>query len=110
MIRPARQFVYPMAVVGEEDALARGALEVLVHPAAGGTVLAAGALGGRREKMAAGAWACPNPEQICLVAGGYAYVVNTEDPRGCVQIALRPVVEVRVLAEQGLLLFVGFYA
>jgi len=110
MIAPARQFVYPRAVVGEEDALARGALRVLVHPAAGGTFLATCALGFTDPQMPSGVWACPNPEEICLVAGGYAYVVSTAEPRVCVQIALRPVVEVRVLAEAELLVFVGFHA
>ncbi len=32
LIAPARQFTYPRQVAGEEDALARGALLVLVHP------------------------------------------------------------------------------
>jgi hypothetical protein len=110
MIAPARQFVYPRAVAGEEDALARGALRVLVHPAAGGTFLATCARGFGDPAMPSGVWACPWAEEICLVAGGYAYVVNTAAPERCTQIALRPVVEVRVLAEAGLLLFVGFHA
>jgi hypothetical protein len=110
MIAPARQFVYPRAVAGEEDAMARGALRVLVHPAAGGTFLATCALGFTDPQMPSGVWACPNPEEICLVAGGYAYVVHTADPLGCTQIGLRPVVEVLVLREFGLLVFVGFHA
>jgi hypothetical protein len=110
MIAPARQFVYPRAVAGEEDAMARGALRVLVHPAAGGTFLATCALGFNDPRMPSGVWACPNPEEICLVAGGYAYLVNTAAPGVCAQIGLRPVVEVRVLEEAGLLVFVGFHA
>jgi hypothetical protein len=110
LIAPARQFVYPRAVAGEEDALARGALRVLVHPAVGGTFLATCALGFTDPGMPSGVWACPNPEEICLVAGGYAYVVHTADPLACTQIGLRPVVEVLVLAELGLLVFVGFHA
>jgi hypothetical protein len=110
MIAPARQFIYPRAVAGEEDAMARGALRVLVHPAAGGTFLATCALGFTDPRMPSGAWACPNPEEICLAAGGYAYVVNTTAPLGCTQIRLRPVVEVRALGEAGLLVFVGFHA
>src|ERR1700677_2767894 len=45
LIAPARQFIYPQQIAGEEDALARGALQVLVRPTAGGTFLATCALG-----------------------------------------------------------------
>jgi hypothetical protein len=45
---------------------------------------------------------------MCAVAGGYAYVVDTAAPETCVQIPLRPVVEVRELVEHRLLVFVGF--
>jgi hypothetical protein len=45
---------------------------------------------------------------MCAVAGGYAYVVHTDAPERCVQIPLRPVVEVRELVEHGLLVCVGF--
>ena len=110
LIAPARQFVYPRMVAGEEDALARGALRVLVHPAAGGVFLATCALGFTNEAMPTGVFACPNPEEVCFVAGGYAYLVNTAEPGGCTHLGLRPVVEVRVLAEQGLLLFAGFHS
>ena len=110
MIAPARQFVYPTRVAGEEDALARGALNVMVWPEVGGSFLATCALGFTSEAMPSGVFACPNPEEICFVAGGYAYVVNTGRPEGCVHLGLRPVVEVRELAEQGLLVFVGFQA
>jgi hypothetical protein len=110
MIAPVRQFVYPVQIAGEEDALARGALRVMVRPAAGGAFLATCALGFRSETMPSGVWACPNPEEICFVAGGYAYLVNTARPESCVHLGLRPVVEVRVLAESGLLLFVGFHS
>jgi hypothetical protein len=110
LITPARQFTYPMQVAGEEDAMARGALRVLVRPAAGGTFLATCALGFTNAAMPTGVFACPNPEEICLLAGGYAYVVDTAEPRGCTHLGLRPVVEVRVLAEQELLLFVGFHS
>src|SRR6184192_3898623 len=40
LIAPARQFTYPHQIAGEEDALARGSLQLLVHPMRGGTFLA----------------------------------------------------------------------
>ena len=108
MIAPARQFVYPLQIAGEEDALGRGALLLMVKPAEGGAFLATCALGFRDPSMPSGVYACPNADEMCAVAGGYAYVVDTRKPERCTQIPLRPVAEVRVAAEAELLVFVGF--
>jgi hypothetical protein len=81
----------------------------MVKPAAGGAFLATCALGFRDASMPSGVWACPNADEMCAVAGGYAYVVDTLRPERCVQIPLKPVAEVRVAAEAGLLVFVGFH-
>lgn len=110
LIAPARQFTYPRQVAGEEDAMARGALQLLVHPAAGGTFLATCALGFRDPSMPTGVFACPNPSELCAVAGGYAYIIDTASPDRSTHIPLKPVVEVLVLADHGLLVFVGFHA
>jgi hypothetical protein len=110
LIAPARQFTYPRQITGEEDALARGALQLMVRPASGGTFLATCALGFTDPAMPTGVFACPHPVQMCGVAGGYAYVIDTEEPERSTHIPLKPVVEVRPLVEQGLLLFVGFHS
>jgi hypothetical protein len=110
LIAPARQFTYPQQVAGEEDALARGALLVLVHPSIGGTFLATCALGFTNPAMSTGIFACPNPDELCAVAGGYAYVLDTAAPDRSTHIPLKPVAEVLVLAEHRLLVFVGFHA
>ena len=68
LIAPARQFTYPQQIAGEEDALARGALQLLVHPASGGDFLATCALGFTDPTMPTGILACPNPDQLCAVA------------------------------------------
>jgi len=109
MIAPARQFTYPRQISGEEDALARGALQVMVHPVCGGTFLATCALGFTSLSTPTGVFACPNPDELCAVAGGYAYIIDTTQPERSTHLGIRPVVEVRVLPEQGLLLFVGFH-
>jgi hypothetical protein len=109
MIAPARQFVYPQQIAGEEDALARGALLLMVKPVGGGTFLATCALGFTDPSMPTGVFACPNPRELCAVAGGYAYIVDTSSPEHSTHIALRPVAEVKVLPVQHLLLFVGFH-
>jgi hypothetical protein len=109
MIAPARQFTYPRQIAGEEDALARGALQVMVHPVCGGTFLATCALGFTSLSTPTGVFACPNPDELCAVAGGYAYMIDTTQPERSTHLRLRPVVEMRVLAERSLLLFVGFH-
>jgi hypothetical protein len=110
LIAPARQFTYPRQVAGEEDALARGALLVLVHPAGGGTFLATCALGFTDPAMPTGLFSCPNPRELCAVAGGYAYMIDSASPERSTHIPLKPVAEVLVLAAYGLLIFVGFHA
>jgi hypothetical protein len=110
MIAPVRQFTYPQQIAGEEDALARGALQLMVRPATGGAFLATCALGFTDPTMPTGVFGCPRPQEMCAVAGGYAYIVDTAQPERCIHLALKPVVDVRILHEQGLLLFVGFHS
>ena len=110
LISPARQFTYPRQVAGEEDAMARGALLIQVHPARGGTFLATCALGFSDPAMPTGIFSCPNAQEICAVAGGYAYIFDTARPERSSHIPLKPVAEILVLVEHGLLVFVGFHA
>lgn len=109
LIAPARSFTYPQRVPGEEEALARGALELMVRPATGGAFLATCALGFVSESVPTGVWGCPRAEEMCAVAGGYGYVVDTARPEVSAMVPMRPLVEVRPLAEAGLLLFAGFH-
>jgi hypothetical protein len=56
---------------------------------------------------------CPDPDSLCVVAGGYAYVVKASDPNQWLQIEQRPVADLRSVSgfsphESGLLLFTGF--
>ena len=108
MIAPARQYVYPQFVPGEEDAMARGALLLMVRPEGAAPFLATCARGFADERTPTGVFACPNANELCAVAGGYAYIVDVTKPAQCTQIALRPVVE--VLAASELLIFIGFHA
>jgi hypothetical protein len=110
LIAPARQFIYPQQIAGEEDALARGALQLMVRPASGGMFLATCALGFTDPAMPTGVFACPSRNEMCAVAGGYAYVIDTAQPERSTHIALKPVVEVRVLVAESMLLFVGFHS
>lgn len=109
LIAPARQVVWPRHVPGEEDALARGALLVLVKPASGGSFLATCALGYRDPALPSGVWACPCADDLLAVAGGYAYLVDTRSPDECLHLPLRPVVHVLAAPDAGLLLLAGFH-
>jgi hypothetical protein len=108
LIAPARQYTWPLNIAGEEDALARGALQLMVRPAAGGSYLVTCALGFRDPSMPTGVFACPRAGEICAVAGGYAYLAMADAPEKCTLLAMKPVVRVVPALEAGLMLFVGF--
>ncbi|HMF64965.1 MAG TPA: hypothetical protein VK608_12820 [Edaphobacter sp.] len=110
LIAPVRQFMYPRQIAGEEDALARGAFLLMVRPATGGSFLATCALGFTDPSVPTGLFSCPNPDELCAVAGGYAYIFDSLQPERSTHIPLKPVVEVRSIASHNLLVFAGFHA
>ncbi len=103
LILPTRHFTYP----SEAEEVERGALEVMVRPENSEAFLATCALGFRDPAAPTGLWSTPEPEKICAVSGGYAYIIDTTAPERSTMIPYRPVLEVRVAFEDGLLLFVG---
>jgi len=108
LILPPRHFVYPRAA----EEVERGALEVMIRPDAPNAqpFLATCALGFRDPAAPTGFWSTPEPETICAVAGGYAYLVDTTVPERFTMIPYRPVLEVRAVVVEGLLLFVGHHS
>ena len=107
LILPKRSFVYPL----QAEEVERGAPEILILPAAGAEAfLATCALGFRDAAAPTGVWSCPRPNEICAVAGGYAYLIDTSAPERFTMLPFRPVLEVRVALEESLLLFVGHHA
>jgi hypothetical protein len=108
LILPQRHFVYPRAV----EEVERGALEVLIRPDAPDTqqFLATCALGFRDPAAPTGLWSAPNPEQICAVAGGYAYLIDTTAPERFTMIPHRPVLEIRPVVAESLLLLLGHHS
>ncbi|HEY1803170.1 MAG TPA: hypothetical protein VGG45_01700 [Terracidiphilus sp.] len=115
LILPPRHFVYPQAA----EEVERGALEVLIRPDASGVqpadaepqatgpFLATCALGFRDPAVPTGLWSTPRPEEICAVAGGYAYLIDATAPERFTMIPYRPVLEIRAAVAEGLLLFIG---
>jgi hypothetical protein len=108
LILPTRHFVYPRAA----DEVERGALEVMIRPEAPDATpfLATCALGFRDSAAPTGLWSTPKPEEICAVAGGYAYLIDTTAPERFTMLPYRPVLEVRAAVQENLLLFVGHHA
>lgn len=105
LILPPRHFVYP----AEAEEVERGALEVLVRPANAELFLATCALGFRDPAAPTGLWTAPNPDELCAVSGGYAYILDTKRPERFTMIAYRPVLQVLPVTALGLLLFVGHH-
>lgn len=106
LIAPARQFVYPQAV----EEIERGALLVLLRAQPGvAPVMATFALGFADAALPHGIWTCPDPGQLCAVAGGYAYIVESGRPEQWTQIPYRPVISIHPAPEQQLLLFTSFH-
>lgn len=103
MILPPRHFVYPQ----QAEEVERGALEVLVRPEGAEPFLATCALGFRDPAIPTGLWATPKPEGICALSGGYAYLIDTLVPERFTMLPYRPVLEVRAVAAEELLLFVS---
>jgi hypothetical protein len=109
LIAPARQYVYPQHIPGEEDAMNRGALLLDVKPAAAANFLATCALGFREISLPTAIFACPHPDHLLAVAGGYAYVIDTLAPDHCVHLPLRPVTQILSAPSAGLILLAGFH-
>jgi hypothetical protein len=105
LILPPLHRVYPLAV----EEVERGALEVMVTPANANSFLATCALGFNAASLPSGLWSCPDPDWLCAIAGGYAYLINTTAPEIFEQVEFKPVVAVVPVPEAGLLVFASFH-
>jgi hypothetical protein len=66
------------------------------------------ALGFDSNQVVSALASCPDPDSLCVVVGGYAYVVKANDPAQWFRVEQRPVVDFRSLPAQHILLFTGF--
>ena len=108
LILPPRHFIYPQAA----EEVERGALELLIRPDAPDVqpFLATCALGFRDPAAPTGLWSSPKPEEICAVAGGYAYLIDTTAPERFTMIPYRPVTDILPVVQMDLLLFLGHHS
>ena len=108
LIAPTRHYVYPQAV----EEVERGALQIYLRSRPEAEfAMATFALGFADPSLPHGVWSCPNPRQICAIAGGYAYLVDADRPEKWMQIPYRPVTWVDAAPEQScccLPAFIGF--
>jgi hypothetical protein len=86
----------------------RSGAYVRVTPQSGSAWAGFFALGFDSDQVVSQLCSTPDPERFCVVVGGYAYLVNASDHADWLRIEQRPVVDLRVLSQHGLLLFVGF--
>lgn len=103
LILPPRHFTYPQEV----EEIERGALEVLIRPDRAEPFLATCALGFRDPIVPTGIWSAPDAHDICVISGGYAYLIDTAAPERFTFLSYRPVLQVLPVPACTLLLFVG---
>jgi len=105
LVHPAEKLHQFPAELEEGD---RSGIYLRVMPKESAVWIGFFALGFESKQVAHGVFSCPDPDWLCAVRGGYAYVVDTANPERWMQIEQRPVTEVRSVPELKLLLFAGF--
>lgn len=83
-------------------------LNVRVVPREGKEWVGTFASGRFGRRTTTGVFATPNPEKICVVAGGLAYIVNVANPKEHESIPIVPVVAVRSSAKYRFLIFANY--
>ncbi|HVG90476.1 MAG TPA: hypothetical protein VNB54_03205 [Alphaproteobacteria bacterium] len=95
---------YPVEL---EEGDRRGAY-VRVMPQGGPVWVGFFALGFDSDQVVSAICSTPDPDSFCVVVGGYAYLVKAGNSAQWLRVEQSPVVDLRVLSQQGLLLFAGF--
>jgi hypothetical protein len=106
LVNPLERFHQFPAEVEESD---RTGPYLRVVPKQGNAWIGFFSLGFDSDQVVNAIYSCPNADSLCVVAGGYGYVVNASDPAQWMRVEQQPVVDVRALPEQKLLLFAGFH-
>jgi hypothetical protein len=104
-VHPIEKLYHYPAELEEGD---RSGAYLRVTPQIGPAWVGFFALGFDSDQVVSSICSTPDPERFCVVVGGYAYLVKAADPADWLRVEQRPVVDLRVLPQQGLLLFGGF--
>lgn len=93
---------------GEIEEHERDGIYLQVKPMAGAAWTGFFARGFDAPNAVTGIFSCPDPDWLCALCGGYAFMVNAADPTRWEQVPQRPALDVRIAPADGLLLFAGF--
>src|ERR1051326_1056274 len=104
--RSSGLFFFPPDIEREIDNIAHVAVRVVPSGTAAWTGVFA--CGFDSNKVASGLYSHPDPDRLCVVAGGYGDIMIVRDPELYERVIAQPVVSVHPAAEAGLLLFVDF--
>jgi len=104
-VHPVEKLYHYPVEIEEGD---RSGVYVRVTPQSGSAWVGFFALGFDSDQVVSQVCSTPDPESFCVVVGGYAYVVKAGSPEQWLRVGQSPVVDLRVLSQQGLLLFAGF--
>jgi hypothetical protein len=104
-VHPIEKLYHYPAELEEGD---RSGAYLRVTPQIGPAWVGFFALGFDSDQVVSSICSTPDPERFCVVVGGYAYLVKAAEPADWLRVEQRPVVDLRVLPQQSLLLFVGF--
>jgi hypothetical protein len=99
-------FFFPPEIEDEIDSVAHAA--VRVTPSGTPPWTGVFACGFDSNKVASGTYSHPDPDRLCVVAGGYGYIMIVRDPELYERVIAQPVVSVHPAREARLLLFVDF--
>jgi hypothetical protein len=104
-VHPVEKLYHYTVELEEGD---RSGAYLRVTPQSGPAWVGFFALGFDADQVVSAVCSTPDPERFCVVVGGYAYSVEASNPAEWLRIEQRPVVDLRVLPQHGLLLFAGF--
>jgi hypothetical protein len=104
-VHPVEKLYHYPAELEEGD---RSGVYLRVSPKSGPPWAGFFALGFDSDQVVSTVCSTPDPDSFCVVVGGYAYVITAANPARWQRVEQRPVVDLRVLSQQGLLLFAGF--
>lgn len=102
-VSTVKHFYFPGgSEIGGQDGLL-----LRIRPHEGNSWLGTFAFGSFRNGVT-GVYTCPDSESLCVISAGEGYVVNVHKPSMWVETKVYPVIDVRILRDESLLVFSDF--
>lgn len=86
----------------------RDGLLVKLNPRQGLPWIGTFAFGYNSPKALTGIFSCPSELSLCVVSAGQGYIFKVEDPYSWSEVKSYPIVDVRLIVERELLVFIDF--